>query len=496
MASDDRKITKGSFLSDGRYFGFVFSTLIVWFIVVFIIVRFDIRLYLSSDTVKEMGNASIALATIPFAILSVLGALGRDKDEYYKVALAGIAVVFLICGLGCFMILWKYAVLPSTQMRYSVTMLWGFIGAFFIQVLWSFIARRSDLFKILFDISINATGTETFLSVFSFVLSFLVVQVSVHQVAGGSLLFFVWFGFTGGLISLIVLTFVGILSIPKSQNTSRVREWAFNILIVSILLCSFAALFPFLLSQPDAPVETPTTIHTATLMPTGVLTATATSVPTLSATSITTNTQEPVATPSSTSAPVQSRIVFLDDFSSNGKTRSQWYSQFGSWTASNGIYSCHKAGDACMSLITPWLITVNTAIDAGIRGDFGFEKGIYLTDLENKENILILFVSEPMNKIRVLQQSGSGPINEVSQDSPVPRNGIWFHVQVLLTPYHSMKISVNGDQRLDVPIDSPIDEYVVGLVIPMFSDNGSAASFDDFTITFLTESISTVTATP
>ena len=91
-----------------HYTSFVFGTFFIWFIFIVVCFSFQFQLIFSVETLREMTGGSIALAGIPFAILSVLSVLGREHDNYLKIALAAVASVFLIIAFGCFLALWTY----------------------------------------------------------------------------------------------------------------------------------------------------------------------------------------------------------------------------------------------------------------------------------------------------------------------------------------------------------------------------------------------------
>ena len=261
--------SKESVFVSNRYFSFVLFTFGFWLIIILITVNLDINLYFSTDIVKEMGSASLVLATIPFAILSILSTIHRDNDNTFKIALAGIAVVFLICGLGCFLILWQYENFETIKMSYTANITLGFIGAFFIQAGWFLFVKMGPYYFKPFNIFIQkfskkgvdnddevtekyieyVYGSQAFLSTYSFVLSFLVVQVTAYQEMGGKLLFFVWSGFVGGLVSLIVLSFVALFSIPRRKNAHPIWKKVFYILVVSFIFTVLAAGFPSFLQS-------------------------------------------------------------------------------------------------------------------------------------------------------------------------------------------------------------------------------------------------------
>lgn len=202
-----------------QYILFVFGTFFVWLFFIIVTFSFQVELKISTETLREMTGDSIALAGIPFAILGILSVLGRQNDNYFKIALAAVAAIFLIVAFGCFLALWIYGEYkPEITQTYTFKVFVGFAVAIFVQWYASGASKLAVRPKFKFELSF---GMRAFFDVTLFVLSFLIVQISVSTDTHYDLISFVWLGFSGGLAALIVLILVSITRLPEPQNDQQ-----------------------------------------------------------------------------------------------------------------------------------------------------------------------------------------------------------------------------------------------------------------------------------
>jgi hypothetical protein len=216
--SDEHEPPQSRFIFDRRdYTFFVFLTLLIWFVVVALCLHFRIQLIFSVETLREMTGDGITLAGIPFALLSVLAVLGKNQDNYLKIALAATATVFLIISFACFLALWRYGDYePAITQTYSIYFFIAFAGAFVIQISW-FVVSNNETWRKPLGLTYHL---RLFFDASIFIVSFLYVQVSVSRDAQYKLIPFIWVGFAGGLTALVILILISVTKLPVVQEDS------------------------------------------------------------------------------------------------------------------------------------------------------------------------------------------------------------------------------------------------------------------------------------
>lgn len=263
---------------------------------------------------------------------------------------------------------------------------------------------------------------------------------------------------------------------PPPDPTSRRRYFIIGIIFafIAFALLVLGPIRKLIFSPIVTPTET--IIHTLVTTPTTTIIPTTSISPTQSFTSTPTITPLPTLTPSTLPA------VFADDFSDPQKTAEQWKQVSGDWDSTTGIYTCQKVDDACLSLENQD-VTSDFVLSVDILGDVGTDKAVYLGFVENQKNFTILLRSDPINQIQMIKHIEGQPDVVIAEVAFELKNNVWYRVNIQAIQ-NSLKIIVNEQQILDLAIDTPSDLYgQIGLGIPLSSNNGSVASFDNFIVT-------------
>ncbi|HAW51808.1 MAG TPA: hypothetical protein DCX54_05675, partial [Flavobacteriales bacterium] len=218
-----------------------------------------------------------------------------------------------------------------------------------------------------------------------------------------------------------------------------------------------------------------TATPTQNLLPTAISTMAATDVPKLTATAVITPTEKPSptvtvifntsSTPLPTLTPTQEPVIFADDFSDLEKTKEQWMQVFGTWTSTQGVYTCQKQEDLCLSLEN-LDITGDFVVSVDIRGDTGTDKSIFIGYTENQKTIQILLQSDPTNKIKVIKHVNGQEDAVLAEVAYVFKNNDWYRINITAGE-KSLDIIVNEELVLKIAIEAQSDlSAKIGIGIP------------------------------